>query len=47
MTKIHNMSIIFAAVVLKIIRSTTNKLFLIRMKNFFIQQQKSKQFMQL
>ena len=48
MTKIHNMSIIFAAVVLKIIRSTTKKLFLIRMKNFFIQQhKKSKQFMQL
>ena len=42
------MSIIFAAVVLKIIRSTTKKLFLIRMKNFFIQQhKKSKQFMQL
>ena len=48
MTKIHNMSIIFAAVVLKIIRSTTKKLFLIRMKNFFVQQhKKSKQFMQL
>ena len=48
MTKIHNMSIIFAAVVLKIIRSTTKKLFLIRMKKFFLQQhKKSKQFMQL